>query len=619
MKAGSDPRPHAPDPETLQIRIEYLLNDLELTRREYEVAAAGYLDALQKVERQKIELQDLNSSLESRVRERTRLLEESNARLKESESRAIDLANKAEVANVAKGEFLANMSHEIRTPMNGVIGMLDVLLQSPLPPRERRFAEVARASGVALLSLLNDVLDYSKIEAGKMDLDLRPFDLRAWFRDLADAMAPQASSKGLSFRAAVDPDVPAFVRGDPARLRQILFNFLSNAVKFTESGGVDLRVSLAPPAPSLPAKSPPPLLFRVADTGIGIPADKRDRIFKKFSQADSSVSRRFGGTGLGLAICKQLVELMGGQIGFDPLSGAGTAFWFVAPLPPADAPTPADKPAGAPLAGCFAHLRARILVAEDDPVNREVASALFGLLGLEIDLANNGRDALDAIRSRPYDLVFLDVNMPVMDGTETARAIRILPPPDPASPPPSTPPSVPVVALSALAMAADRALCAAAGMDDFLPKPLELASLANMLSRWLPGARPHLPATAESLPSDSPPPLDLHGLLDRLGGHRELAAKVVQSCLLHLPGQTKLLADALASNDSFSARAQAHQMKGAAAAAGGEELRELLHGMELHAREGHLDLLRDRLPLLDAARLRMREAYAKAFPESPSP
>ena len=616
MKAGSDPRPPAPDPETLQIRIEYLLNDLDLTRREYEIAAAGYLDALQKVERQKIELQELNASLESRVRERTRLLEESNARLKESESRAIDLANKAEVANVAKGEFLANMSHEIRTPMNGVVGMLDVLLQSPLPPRERRFAEVARASGVALLSILNDVLDYSKIEAGKMDLEIRPFDLRAWIRDLSDATAPQASSKGLSFRAEIDPDVPSFVLGDPARLRQILFNFLSNAVKFTESGGVELRVSLAP----APAASSPPLLFRVADSGIGIPPENRNRIFKKFSQADPSVSRRFGGTGLGLAICRQLVELMDGKIGFDPIPGGGTAFWFIVPLPPSLAPAPApDDFSNAPLAGCFAHLRARVLVAEDDPVNREVASALFGLLGIQIDLAPNGRDALDAVRSRPYDIVFLDVNMPLMDGPQTARAIRSLPPPNPGSPQAATSPAVPVVALSALAMAADRALCSAAGMDDFLPKPLELASLANMLSRRLPGARPLSPPPAPPSPSDALPTLDLHGLLDRLGGHRELAAKVVHSCLLHLPGQAKLLADALLAGDAFSARAQAHQMKGAAAAAGGEELRELLHGMELHAREGHLDVLRDRLPLVEAARLRLLDASAKAFPEPPPP
>ena len=628
MKDGSSPRPIPPALsqadalETLEIRLQYLQNDLELTRREYEIAASGYLDALRSVERQKIELQELNATLETRVQDRTRLLEDSVARLRESESRAIDLAKKADVANVAKGEFLANMSHEIRTPMNGVIGMLDMLLHSDLPPAQRRFAEVARSSSLSLLAILNDVLDYSKIEAGKLELEIQEFNLLRCLRDLSDSLAPQASAKGLQFLCRIPPDVPEIVRGDPFRLRQILSNLAGNAIKFTEKGRVEIAVeSVSAPTSSAAFR------FSVVDTGLGIPPEKQAHLFEKFFQGDASITRRFGGTGLGLPICKQLVHLMGGTIGATSQPGAGSTFWFVVPLVGAcasgdsPAPRPAQVPDPESRIKPFENRPARILLADDDATNREVANALLGLLGLRADMVLNGREAVDAVASAPYDLVLLDVQMPVMDGLEAARQIRQKERIACGGTPHAR---IPIVAMTAHAMRGDRDVCLAAGMDDYLAKPLELKTLSRMLDLWLPrkpAAEIAPPPPCDEEFPDAPPPqaplvFDRIGMLDRLGNHLPLAQVLTSGYLKHLPGELEALRAHLATGDLAAIRIHSHKMKGAAAAVGGEALAAVLRVMETEAGNSRLDAARNRLPDVEREIALLLPAIRQAFTDS---
>ncbi len=388
-------------------------------------------------------------------------------RLRNSEAGLRTANRKAEAANRLKSDFLANMSHEIRTPMNGVIGMTHLMMDTPLNATQQRYLKTINSSGQALLTIINDILDFSKIEAGKMELEEAEFDLRGVLNESIELVRAPAAEKTLRIVLEVSNDVPSTVIGDSGRVRQILLNLLSNAVKFTESGSVSVSVSVESQSADRMM-----LHFSVRDTGIGLTPEQRAGLFQAFNQADSSTTRRYGGTGLGLSIAKRLAEMMNGAIGVSSQIREGSTFWFKIclrggalkeSLAPHSAPgLPFDHSAG--LRGLFTARRARILVADDVITNQHVAIGLLQQLGLRADAVANGVEALDAINNIPYDLILMDVQMPLMDGLEATRQIR------------NAELRVErlgekrqtVIAMTANAMRGDREKCLQAGMDDFL-------------------------------------------------------------------------------------------------------------------------------------------------------
>ena len=459
--------------------------DYELFRaqaRKYGFDETAYLAALEKIPRWSRETVASTMRFYAKLAKMLSQLNYNNLRLArtlvERDNLLTSLAQAkeaAEAANVAKSRFLATMSHEIRTPMTGVIGMTDLLLTTDLDQNQRRYAEIVKLSGNNLLQLLDDILDLSRIEAHKIELENVPFDLCGVVTGTMELMSLPAREKGLEIGACLDPEIQRLHKGDAGRLRQILTNLIGNAIKFTPRGSVRLHIQQ-----DFADQQSCVLRFLVRDTGIGIASDKQEQIFAPFTQADSSTTRRFGGTGLGLAISRQLAELMGGSIGVESSEGAGSTFWFTVVLERVSA---ADVVAPQRAIAAAASMSPpgsslRLLVAEDDPTNQLMIQTVLERYGYQVDVVEHGGAALQRLAEQDYSLVLMDCMMPGMNGYETTAVIR-----DPVSAVRNH--AIPIIALTANAMREDRDKCLAAGMNDYLPKPLKLTELIGKLDKWL--------------------------------------------------------------------------------------------------------------------------------------
>jgi TMAO reductase system sensor TorS len=552
----------------------------------------GFNDMLAQVQKSDAELAAYNARLETEVTARTHDLSRANHELHDLVEALREAKDRAEAANRAKSQFLANMSHEIRTPMNGILGMADLLLSAELPAKQRRFAEVIQQSGVSLLRIINDVLDFSKIEAGKLDLENVSFEVRDLVEEVVALFGESVQRKNVELLCVLPPE-PIAARGDPVRLRQVLSNLLGNAVKFTQQGEIVVRASVLEATPTAYQ-----LCFEVSDTGIGIPFEDQERIFNAFDQVDGSMTRKYGGTGLGLTITRQLVEMMGGTISVRSAEGRGSTFGVALRLERANdsrAPRgPAPPDTGGPSASRW---DARILLVEDNLVNQEVAKAALAQFGCIVEVANDGREALDCLDRQAYDLVFMDCQMPVMDGFEATTRIREGERRREETDQPVKRQSI--VALTAHAISGDRDRCLAVGMDDYLTKPFARDDLLAILRRWLPASNqpfdlksPTPTASPSALPSppDGKEPLD-PGVLEEIRvlerkGAPKLLARLIGLYLRDAPRQIEELRQAMAGNDHENLRAIAHTLKSSSANIGALDFSQVCREIETAARAG---------------------------------
>ncbi len=594
-----------------------VVDDMEVERPDgtricLEVHGAPVMDEEGKIWASIVSFADISSRKQSEL-----ALRDSNEKLAVAMERANELAQHAREANRAKSEFLANMSHEIRTPMNGVIGMAELLLHTDLTEDQRQYVNCLHGSGKRLLGLINNILDYSKIESGNLTLEQIDFDLAALVREVVSVLRVQARTKGVALKCQIGGDVPVVVKSDPTRLYQILNNLIGNAIKFTSHGHIHLRVSVVEVDGLDIADQTDDLFlkFEIRDTGIGIAEEKMASLFQQFGQVDGTISRRFGGSGLGLVISHHLVDLMGGVMGVESVAGKGSTFWFVIPC------TPASRDS---ISGqielfeetSFSGLESEpwfgmpVLLVEDDAVNQIVAESMLRKLGCDVHIADDGNRALDALAEHRYGLVFMDIGLPGMDGWEVLHRIRTGQVRDGRNA------GVPVIATTAHAFMEDRDLCLAAGMNDFMTKPVSMAGFRDMLHKWTESIRTDA-ASMDTQPepvgvdvsAESPkrvkdiigmvPVFDRQGMLARLDNNAHIAKKVIDAFWLSMPEDMVALRKAVHAASHHQIGTVAHKIKGAAGCVGGEVIHALAHEMEMAAEQaesaGWLSQLMDAL------------------------
>ncbi len=493
----------------------------------------------------------------------------------------------AEAANAAKSQFLANMSHEIRTPMNGVIGVLDLLARTQLDDKQKQYIKLARHSGKHLVAIINDVLDFSKLQAFKTELHKTDFSLHETLQGVMAIFSDRSSLKNLEMNISISSEIPKRVHGDEGRLRQILVNLIGNAIKFTDKGSVTLEVQHAPDS-----KDPSAVRFDVVDTGVGISKELQGSLFDPFVQADTSHTRPRAGTGLGLAIMKELVVLMNGTFGLESTPGVGSRFYFTIPFESAASAGPDPHGPASAAGGIPIHqprdLRPRVLIVEDNEINRLVTMDLIEELGCQAEFSVNGADAVKAAADLAYDLILMDCQMPVMDGYEATRRIREM----------ENELGTPIIALTANATAEDRKKALESGMDEFLSKPITSAHLAEMLERYIPvkSTRSH------STPPSSPPPLKRERLV--LDPSIPRSDKLVEIFRTHMPTHMADLEKAIQGGDPLEVQHAAHKIKGSCLSFGAWKMTPLCTEIEelgkVDTLEGAPSLFQELTRALDA-------------------
>jgi CheY-like chemotaxis protein len=507
---------------------------------------------------------------------------------------------KAEQADAAKSAFLANMSHEIRTPMTGILGTADLVLDGELTDEQRRSVELIVASGETLLTIINDILDLSKIEAGQLELEDTPMNLHGLMQDTVSLMSHGARAKGIAVVLDIGKGVPEFVRGDPTRLRQVLTNLVSNAIKFTTTGSVTVSVALVEPRGEIFR-----LRFSVRDTGIGIGPEALERIFEPFRQGDVSTTRNYGGTGLGLSISRRLVDMMGGALAVESELGAGSQFHFTTDL---TAATPSAVEAETrPAEPATSRKSLRILIAEDNPVNQEVAGTMLRRRGHTVQIVGNGREAVDAVAKERFDVVLMDLQMPILDGLQATTEIRALP----------KHATVPIIALTANAASGEQDRCFAAGMNDYVAKPFRAADLIAAVERIAATAPMRRSSVAITLEVSG---VDVESLREELrdAGAEDALGAVLTVFVGDAPIRMAVIDDSIAARDFTRIERAAHAYKSSAGTIRATELAQLLQKLEQAAKSGDLTetiVLRDGIAAAHEAAMAQLRTWLASQPK----